>query len=207
MTDMGQRRYEQRIRAANADQTRRRILDAMLDLLRRVPREGVSADAVARAAGVARSTIYVVFGSRAGLFDALAQDVMDRTGFHRIIAAGGLPDAREHLRTALRASCEMFAAERDVARAMFSTAALDPEAVAGAIQRIEQARAGGMAHLAGRLAEQGLLRPEVTVDEAVDVLWTLTSFDAFDLLYTGRGLPPDTVADRLIGTAERALLQ
>ena len=204
---MSRRKYEQRARAAAAGQTRRRILDAMLDLLRRVPPEGVSADAVARAAGVARSTIYVVFGSRAGLFDALAQDVMDRTGFARIVAAGELPDARDHLRTALRASCEMFAAERDVARAMFSTAALDPEAVAGAIQRIEQARAGGMAHLAGRLAEQGLLRPEVSVDEAADVLWTLTSFDAFDLLYTGRSLPPATVADRLIATAERALLQ
>jgi len=204
---MNRRKYEQRIRAATAEQTRRRILDAMLDLLRRVPPEGVSVDAVARAAGVARSTVYVVFGSRAGLFDALAGDVMDRTGFARIVAAGELPDARDHLRTALRASCEMFAAERDVARAMFSTAALDPEAVAGAIQRIEQARAGGMAHLAGRLAEQGLLRTGVTVDEAADVLWTLTSFEAFDLLYTGRGLPPATVADRLIATAERALIQ
>ena len=165
---MSRRKYEQRARAAAAGQTRRRILDAMLDLLRRVPPEGVSADAVARAAGVARSTIYVVFGSRAGLFDALAQDVMDRTGFARIVAAGELPDAGDHLRTALRASCEMFAAERDVARAMFSTAALD---------------------------------------EAADVLWTLTSFDAFDLLYTGRSLSPAAVADRLIATAERALLQ
>ena len=33
------------------------------------------------------------------------------------------------------------------------------------------------------------------------------SFDAFDLLYTGRSLSPAAVADRLIATAERALLQ
>ena len=28
-------------------------------------------------------------------------------------------------------------------------------------------------------------------EQAADVLWLLTSFDGFDLLYTGRGLPAD----------------
>ena len=46
-------------------------------------------------AGVARSTVYLIFGSRAGLFDAVARDLLDRGGFDRIVRAVGHPDARE----------------------------------------------------------------------------------------------------------------
>jgi hypothetical protein len=64
-----------------------------------------------------------------------------------------------------------------------------------------------MAHLAQRLASQGALRPDVTVDPATDLLWLLTSFDSFDLLYTGRALPVDMVTKALTTTAERSLVQ
>ena len=62
-----------------------------------------------------------------------------------------------------------------------------------------------MAHLARRLAEQEVLRPDVTVGEAADVLWLLASFDSFDQLYTARKLAVDDVARTLITTAERTL--
>ena len=45
-----------------------------------------------------------------------------------------------------------------------------------------------MAHLARRLDEDGVLRDDLTVDEAADVLWVLCSFETFDSLYTGRRL-------------------
>ena len=51
-------------------------------------------------AGVARSTVYLIFGSRAGLFDAVARDLLDRGGFDRVVRATEDPDAREHLRAA-----------------------------------------------------------------------------------------------------------
>ncbi len=99
----------------------------------------------------------------------------------------------------------MFAAHRDVTRALFSMAQLDKEAVGGAVHRMEENRAGGMTYLAQRLAERDVLRPDVTVDEAADLLWLLASFDSFDQLYTGRGLSVDEVARVLISTAERSL--
>ena len=83
--------------------------------------------------------------------------------------------------------------------------AIDPEAVGGAIQRLESDRSGGIAYLAHRLADQQLLRPDVTEAEATDVLWLLSSFESFDALFTGRGLAADEVAERLIATAERTL--
>ena len=85
--------------------------------------------------------------------------------------------------------------------------AIDPETVGGAIHRIEQNRAGGLAHLARRLDEQGLLRDDLTVEEAADTLWVLTSFESFDLLVTGRGLSVDDAIERLLTTVERALLR
>jgi hypothetical protein len=62
-----------------------------------------------------------------------------------------------------------------------------------------------MAALAQRLADQDELRGGVTVDAAANLLWILTSFDAYDLLATGRGLSADEAADLLIETAERTL--
>lgn len=202
---MATRKYEQRLRAEAAEETRRRILDAVYERLRAAPAEPVSLDRVARMAGVSRSTIYLIFGSRAGLFDALGTDLRQRGGFDRLLQTATQPDARAGLRAAVRGASLMFAAERDVLRALYSMAQLDADAVGGAIQRLEEGRASGMAYHAQQLTEQGVLRPDVTVDEAADLLWVLTSFDSFDLLYTGRGLPAEQVAERLATTAERSL--
>lgn len=54
---------------------------------------------------------------------------------------------------------------------------------------------------AQRLAGQEILRPDITAD----LLWVLTSFDSFDLLYTGRALSVDKAAKTLVTTAERSL--
>jgi AcrR family transcriptional regulator len=203
---MAPRKYDQHLRAETAEETRRRILDAVYERLQQAPSEKVSVDQVARMARVARSTVYLVFGSRAGLFDALARDVFDRGGFEVVIAATMHPDPREHLRGGITGGVRTFAAHRDVFRALHSMSALDPDALGGAIQQLEERRAAGMAYLAGRLDEHGLLRREVTPEVAADMLWVLTSFDSFDLLYTGRGLSADETADELATMAERTLL-
>ena len=201
------RRYEQRIRAQTAEDTRRRILDAVYERLREAPSEPVSVDRIARMAGVARSTVYLIFGSRAGLFDALAGDLMERAGFAELVEAVRHPDAREHMRGGITVASRMFAAERDVLRALFSMALLDEEAVGDAIRRSEAERSRGMQRLARRLDEQGLLREGVTIADATHLLWVLTSFDAFDLLYTGRRLSLDEVPQLLVEGAERAVLR
>jgi len=199
------RKYEQRLRAESAEATRQRILDALEQRLRLAPTQPVSVDEVARRAGVARTTVYLVFGSRAGLFDALTTALWERAGLPELTRAVAHPDAREHLRGGLRAGVEIYAVLRDVAVALFSMSALDPDSVGGAIARMEERRWGGMQHLARRLGEQDLLRTDVTVDDAADVLWMLASFASFDALYTGRGMAAGDVARVLTATAERTL--
>ena len=118
-------------------------------------------DDLAALSGVSRSTVYVLYGSRAGLFDALARFLRDEAGFEKLIAASRLPDAMDNLRTSQRAAVDVYAAMPDLARAMFTLAAIDPDAVA-AVAAIEDGRRPGMVRLAGALSAQGYLRDDVS---------------------------------------------
>ena len=203
---MATRRYEQRLRAQSAEETRRHVLDAVYDELREAPAQPVSVERIARTAGVARSTVYASFGSRAGLFDAFAADLLERGGFRRVLDAVADPDPRVTVRAGITGGVHTFAAHRDVFRALISMAELDPDAVGGAMQRSEQRRAKGMLWLARRLARDGALREGLTAKQAADRLWVLTSFDAFDLLYNGRGRSARAVAGVLVDMARRSVL-
>jgi hypothetical protein len=122
-----------------------------------------------------------------------------------VLDSAAHPDAIESLREGIRAIVTMYASERDILRAIHSMAQLDAEAVGGSVQKLDEGQAAGMTLRARRLAEQGALRPDVTQTQAAHVLWLLTSFDAFDVLYTGRSMPAEEVADTLTTTAERTL--
>jgi AcrR family transcriptional regulator len=205
MDGMAPRKYEQQLRAASAAETRRRILDALYEQLRTVPTEPLSLGQVAKAAEVSRSTIYLVFGSRAGLFEALAMDVLQRGGMARMMRDAEDPDPLRALHGAVRGCVMMYAAHADVLRALAALAVVDAESVGSVLSQMEGGRATGMRELARHLADHGALRDGVTVDAATDLLWLLTSFSSFDQLHTGRNLPAEQVAETLALAAERAV--
>ncbi len=199
------RRYEQRRRAEAAAETRRAILDAAAARLRSAPSRPVGLDAVASDADVSRSTVYLAFGSRAGLFDAVAADALQRGGYRRLVEAVADADPAAAMRGGLRAGAAMYAAEPDVFRALFSMSALGEDVTGGTIRRWERTRAIGVARLAQRLSEQGILG--VDEQEAADLLWVLTSFEAYDLLRARRDLDAAAAGDALVAAAERGLLR
>jgi hypothetical protein len=149
--------------------------------------------------------MYLVFGSRAGLFDAFAQELWQRSGLPNLQDAVNVPDAREGVLGGIRAGVDIFAADRDVFNALFAMTKLDPDAVGGAVERIEARRAEGMAWGSRRLARQKQLKPGVSARRAAHVLWLVASFDAFDLLYTGRGLSARETARILADSFESAI--
>jgi hypothetical protein len=62
-----------------------------------------------------------------------------------------------------------------------------------------------MMWLARRLSRHKQLRPGIKIAEASHVLWIAASFEAFDLLYTGRNLSADETARILVENTERAI--
>jgi AcrR family transcriptional regulator len=203
---MASRTYHQRARAEQAAHTRAEIIEAVFTCLRESPAEPITVDRIAAIAGVARSTVYAIFGSRRGLFDAVGRELADRSGYAQLLEAKHEPDARSHLRAGMRAGMEMFAANRDIYRALRSMAQLDPDAVGDVVAQMDAERARGMRRLVRRLADEAALREGLSVRDAEQVLFMLTSFETFDTLYTGRKLSTTKTVALLTEVAERAVL-
>ena len=202
---MAPRQYRQKLRAEAAGETRRAILDTLYERIKSGPATPISVDEVAKLAGVARSTVYLIFGSRAGLFHALFDEVLRGKEYEELLKAVYHPDALQMLRGGIRATVRLYASHADVQRVFYAMAQLDPEAYPFPAGRAEEERRGGMRRLAQTLAEQGLIREGLSVGDATHILWLITSFAAFDQLYSGRGLSADKAADLLIDMAERSV--
>jgi len=198
------RSYNQKARAENAAETRRRIIEVTRDLLTRSPLESVSLPAIAAEAGVARSTVYTIFGSREGLMVAVAEDLLERGGFARIGQALRGPDVVRAFEVSMDVAMELYSQEHEVSWALLSLAAVDRDA-SSAAARLNFGRRDGMRKIAQRMHDQGVLRDDVTVDEAADVLWLITSFETFGQLYRDRSLTPQQVGERLMAVTRRTL--
>jgi AcrR family transcriptional regulator len=199
------RPYVQRARAEAAAETRRQVLEAARAAVLADGRLEFGVGEIAAAAGVARSTVYAAFGSRAGLLAALADETLHRAGLETVIAEYMRPDPVDALEHSLVASCRMYAADHRVFGRLLMLRAVDPEAVAPLARSLDD-RAIGMASLAERLDGAGRLRPELSRERAAHVLWVLTSFWAFDELFSGRNLDADGCARILIEMARSTLL-
>lgn len=198
------RPYRQRLRAESSAMTRQRIIDAARQVLTSQPLRSFNLSEVAELARVVRSTVYAVFGSREGLLRAVAQDMTERGGWERMREAFRHPDAWVAVRRNLEEGTRMAATEHPVVVAISVLATVDPDAAVVAAE-LDEVRLRGLHSLARRLGEQGYLRPELSHEQAVDILWVLSSWTTFDQLYTGRGLDQPAAAERLVTMAQQAL--
>jgi len=184
--------------------TRQRIIDAARTALTTQPLRGFNVSEVADLAGVVRSTVYSVFGSRQGLLHAVAADSADRGGWERMRQAFRQPDAWVALVRNIEEGTRMMAVEHDVITAIGTLAPVDPDAAA-VIAESDAQRLEGLGVLIRRLREQGYLRPELGHEEAVDILSMLTDWRAIDQLCNDRGLDHTTAAERLVTMATLTL--
>ena len=130
---------------------------------------------------------------------------MARTGLAGLTEAVTHRDARRHMREGVAAACRMYAQDLALYRVLFTMNHLDPASLGGAVEKMEQRRAGGMAYLAQRLAEDGVLRDDVTVAQAIEMLWVFCSFETFDALHADLGKPVDEAVEVIVRMAERSL--
>jgi AcrR family transcriptional regulator len=202
---MSPRPYRLGQRQATSEQTRTRILAAARQLLAAAGGIGAfTVEAVARQSDVSRMTVYYQFGSKAGLLEALFDQLATTGGLQGGAAAAlGQPDPLDALAAYVAAFGRFWAAERLVLRRLRSLAALDPELEHGVRAR-DARRRKGLELLAGRLADRYGQPPPQALGEAVVVLHMLTSFEAFDAL-AGPDRSPQDVAGQVHRLAVAAL--
>lgn len=201
---MSPRTYRLGQRAESVSSTRARILAGARELLAAGGVRGVVMDEVAARADVARATVYYQFGSKRGLLEAVVDDVAQRAGQREIEQAVELADPVAALRRTFVLGCRFWSSEQVVVRRLVGLAAIDPE-IRAVLVTADNGRLAVVTRLADRLADAGLLAAGWPHSRALDALWMLSSFEAFDQLCTRRRLPPKDVASLLLDLAGQML--
>jgi AcrR family transcriptional regulator len=191
------RRYDSSRRKEQAKETRRAVLQAARRLFLDRGYAGTTVGAVAEAAGVSVETIYKAFGNKAGLvkgvFDvAIVGDhdpipMLQRESVARMRAE---PDPRRKLLGYGEHLAEAGPRAGALQLLIRAAAASHPDA-ASVWEQMTTERLVGMTEFARHLHEGGHLRPDVSVDEARDVLWTYNSVELYDLLVVQRRWDPE----------------
>ena len=203
---MSPRKYQLGKRAAAVADTRARIVEAARAVFAEDGFHRAPVGEVARRADVSRATVYYQFGSKLGLVEAVLDDIERQGGQDRVVAAATIPDAVEATRRAFEEGSRYWAAEHVLVRKLIGLAAADPD-TRQLVQERDRNRLALVTQLAKRLAEQRRLRPGCSVEEAVQTLWLLSSFEAFDQLFTNQQCGADAIAALLIEIVDRSLIR
>lgn len=182
-----------RRRAEAIERTRRDIVRAAHRLFAEGGYHDVGVDDIAREAGVVRGTVYYQFGSKHALFDAAIRYALVIGGAAGLSEGFRREDSLEALGASLRAGLRLYGDQRAFLAKAFWLAKSDPEA-RQAIGARESARRAGIRDLADRLARDGHVRKGRTTKEVAEMLWLLTSFEAFDIAFHAGGMSAERVA-------------
>ncbi len=194
---MTTRRYNSPTRAAASLETRHRLVAVGAELLRGEKGPHLSMEAVARAAGVTRLTVYKQFGSRRALLEAVFDDRAAAGGLTRLYEAMAIEDPREAVIQVIDIFCAFWASDAALGR-IHDAGAADDELRQALLERNERRR---------QLFDALLRRTPSVADERrrdmVDLLYTLTSLPTWRSLKTGR---EDAAVRDLIQAAAAMLL-
>jgi AcrR family transcriptional regulator len=179
---MSPRPYRLGERESTIQQTRDRIISAARALLTTSDGfTGLSIEAVARQANVARMTVYYQFGSRVGLLEAICDTMAVNGGITQLGDAFLAQDARDALDECIRIFSVFWDSDRLITRRLRGLAALDQE-FEQVVRARDERRRKALRLLVQRLAEQEGRPAPKAIEPAIDVLFMLTSFESFDML-------------------------
>jgi AcrR family transcriptional regulator len=180
------RTYRQTNRAAAAEETRQRIMDAAFSLQSERLSSEISLDDVADRAGVSVQTILRRFGTRAGLFDQTVAWANERVADERRAPSGDVP-------AALKVLVDHYELRGDLALMMLAQETTYPH-----VRRLSDA---GKDMHRGWVAE--VFAPQLEAlspaarDEALDLLVVATDVYTWKLMRRDRGLSRNQTEHRI----------
>jgi AcrR family transcriptional regulator len=207
------RTYTSPLRAAQAQETRRRVVAAARELFLAQGYPATTIAAVAGRAGVAPDTVYSAFGTKVALLKevldvAVAGDdadvaVLDRRDPQAMRAE---PDQRKQLAMFAAGMTGQLERIRPMDDVLRSAAAVDAAAAdLRADLQLRQRRAA-ISTVISWVSAHGPLRDGLPDDEATAITWTLTSPEVHQMLRDTWGWPRERYEEWLRQTLTRSLL-
>ena len=169
--------------------------------------------AIAAEAGVAQKTVYLAFETKSGLLRALwhlllrgdegPEPVGEREWFRRVLEE---PDPERQLLLTARNSRAVKERAGALMEVIRGAASSDPE-IGRLWDRIQADFYDNQRSIVESLDKKEALRPELDVDRAADILWTVNHPDVYWLLVNERGWTPEQFEQWLAAALRSQLLR
>jgi AcrR family transcriptional regulator len=193
MVDGVKRDYRSALRTEQARTTRRSIVAAASQLFVEKGYGATTIDAVAKAAGVSRKTVFMAVGSKVDLLkvavdwavagDDLPVALADRAVLRHLLDQ---PDPSVLLTGWARIQAEIGARVAALFQALEVAAGTDDEA-RSLLAQLQDQRLDGARAIVERLHALDALTADLTYQEAIDLAWLATDAALFDRLVRVRG--------------------
>jgi AcrR family transcriptional regulator len=206
------RRYDSTRRQAQAEETRREIVDAARGLFMERGYAGTTMAAIASEAGVAAETVYAAFGNKRAILARVVGVLV--VGDHERVPLGDRPgvlaiiqehDQRKQIRMFARQMREIHERVGPIWRIMRAAEQEDPD-IATLVQEGLKGRLGGMSQFVVGLHSNGPLREGVTMSGAGETVWAIGSPEVHRLLTVDRGWSAEKYEAWLADALVRLLL-
>jgi AcrR family transcriptional regulator len=211
-TPAKRRTYDSPVRREQAAATRTKMLAAAQSLFEQRGYAATSIAAIAKQAGVSQRTVYIAFETKAELLRTLwnallrgAEDAPPVAQLARYKEVLAEPDPARQLELNAHhavATKLRIGALHEVIR---SGAPVDRE-VAALWDRIQTEFRENQRNIVASIAEKGALRPDLDVERAADILWTINHGDLWQHLVVRRGWSPKEYERWLAETFQALLL-
>jgi AcrR family transcriptional regulator len=185
------RRYDSTRRRQQANQARQSVVEVARRLFLADGYTRTTVSAIAEAAGVSVETVYKAFGGKAGVVRAIWAKSLEGAG--QVSAEqrsdemqAAERDPRQVIRNWGRFIVEVAPLVAPILLLTRSAAGSDPQ-MAMLLAEADEQRLRRMERNARTLHERGNLRPDMTLDEARDILWIYSSPELFELLVVRKG--------------------
>jgi AcrR family transcriptional regulator len=200
------RPYKSAVRQRQADDTRRRIIEAAGELLQREGYAGMTIEAIAQRAEVSAQSIYVIFKSKTGILIALLDQSMFGLEYEKVVRQTlKANDPETRLRRAASVARQIRGAQSAALDLMRGAGVVAPELAKLAQQR-ERLRYEKEEGMITFLRDAGAFRPGLNHRTARDIFWMLTGGDVYRMLVRERGWSPQKYQDWLADTLVLSLL-
>jgi len=206
------RSYDSSNRARQAQETRRRIVEAAALMFVRDGYSATSISAIAQQAGVAVPTVYASLRSKANILRAVVEltvrgddDAAPLASRRRWQELERQQDPREQLALFAHLHRQICDREAAVFAQLEAAAGADPEATQ-LLAEHDQRRYETQRRLARSLHRRRALKPNLAAREAADVIWTLASERTYLALVRDRRWKADTYERWVAEQLEAALL-